>query len=228
MSMYFSKAELRPDAAARDLAPLALGDGYAAHQLIWRLFADDSDRRRDFLYRAETERQRPVFYIVSARPPEDRDGLWAVQTKPYAPRLATGQALAFRLRANPVRARREAKDGPLRRHDVVMDLKTRMRAADPSAPLPALPALVQEAGYRWLAERGAKHGFRVDEGALRVDGYRQHRLYKGRQRERIQLSTLDFDGVLTVTDPTALVEALYQGLGPAKGFGCGLLLVRRA
>ncbi len=33
----------------------------------------------------------------------------------------------------------------------------------------------------------------------------------------------------TVTDPVAFVEkCLFGGIGPAKGFGCGLMLVRRA
>jgi CRISPR system Cascade subunit CasE len=29
-----------------------------------------------------------------------------------------------------------------------------------------------------------------------------------------------------VTDPAAFAALLVQGLGPAKGFGCGLMLVR--
>ena len=33
--------------------------------------------------------------------------------------------------------------------------------------------------------------------------------------------------VLTVSDPLAFAVALAGGIGPAKAFGCGLLLVRR-
>ena len=40
-------------------------------------------------------------------------------------------------------------------------------------------------------------------------------------------STLDFSGLLTVTAPEKFLSALYGGIGPAKGFGCGLLLVKR-
>jgi len=56
-----------------------------------------------------------------------------------------------------------------------------------------------------------------------VDGYAQHRGKRG----QISISTVDFAGQLTVTDPVALKQALFDGIGHAKAFGCGLLLVRR-
>lgn len=36
-----------------------------------------------------------------------------------------------------------------------------------------------------------------------------------------------FDGLLCVTDPETLVEAVRQGIGPAKAFGFGLLSLAR-
>jgi CRISPR system Cascade subunit CasE len=44
----------------------------------------------------------------------------------------------------------------------------------------------------------------------------------------VRLSTLDFDGLLTVADPGRFGELLFSGLGPAKGFGCGLMLIKGA
>ncbi|MEA2080768.1 MAG: type I-E CRISPR-associated protein Cas6/Cse3/CasE [Pseudomonadota bacterium] len=46
--------------------------------------------------------------------------------------------------------------------------------------------------------------------------------------KEINFSTLDYSGLLTVTDPELFKAALFQGIGPAKAFGCGLLLVRPA
>ena len=37
------------------------------------------------------------------------------------------------------------------------------------------------------------------------------------------LSTALFEGVLRVEDPAVLRTALVSGIGPAKGYGCGLL-----
>ncbi|MBE0437199.1 MAG: type I-E CRISPR-associated protein Cas6/Cse3/CasE, partial [Methylomicrobium sp.] len=63
---------------------------------------------------------------------------------------------------------------------------------------------------------------------IRVDGYRQHRFLKRKGNKQVSLSTLEFNGLLTVTDPNLFIKTLYTGIGPAKGFGCGLMLVRRA
>lgn len=224
--MYFSRAVLREDAAATNVVRVLRHDGYAAHQLVWRLFAASPDQERDFLFRDELS-HRPTFYLVSARPPQDVHGVWDLDVKLYAPRLKAGDRLRFRLRANPVRSTRNG-GGAVKRHDVVMDLKTRLSAAGEHDVLPPLPAIVHEAGFRWLSERADRHGFQIDEATILVDGYRQHRLRKGRQQQLIRVSTLDFSGQLTVTEPTTFVDTLYRGLGPAKGFGCGLLMVKRS
>ena len=42
-----------------------------------------------------------------------------------------------------------------------------------------------------------------------------------------KLVTATFEGVLHVRDPDRLAALLENGIGPAKAFGCGLLLVRR-
>ena len=57
-----------------------------------------------------------------------------------------------------------------------------------------------------------------------MDKYQQHSEKDG----RLSFSTADFSGELTVIDPAAFAVALGDGIGPAKAFGRGLLLVRRA
>lgn len=42
-----------------------------------------------------------------------------------------------------------------------------------------------------------------------------------------KLSTVTYEGALTVVDPQVLTFHLENGVGPAKAFGCGLLIVRR-
>jgi CRISPR system Cascade subunit CasE len=91
---------------------------------------------------------------------------------------------------------------------------------------PNSPDPVRAAGLKWLEERAERFGFHVE--GLNIDGYRQHKLYKRRSKTPITFSTLDFDGILTVTDSGLLTQTLFNGLGPAKGFGCGLLLVKPA
>jgi CRISPR system Cascade subunit CasE len=125
------------------------------------------------------------------------------------------------------------------RHDVVMEAKRNMDwKHTPHGQRPTLAKLAYDAGSRWLEGKAAKFGFeiettRIEDGyfedpivmsSLRVDGYSS---WRQRYGKKIELSILDFEGKLVVTDPAKFNKALYEGIGPAKSFGCGLLLVRR-
>ena len=235
---YLSRARLRPDLAARELARALLGGDRdasvaAGHRLIWTLFGDDPDRRRDFLWREETPGAlaETRFYLLSARPPEDRLGLFELDPpKPFAPELRPGDRLRFSLRANPVVTRKDTEGRPCR-HDVVMDALQRRGIGSGARAEHRWPVL-QEAGRAWLERQGERSGFRLvidGEGrpALRVDGYDQRVIPRERARPAV-FSVVDFEGVLEVADPSSFLAALTRGFGKAKAWGCGLMLVRRA
>lgn len=221
--MYFSRLTLRDDADPHKLVGL---NGYREHQALWDLFAHDPDASRDFLFRRDEQHPRPRYYLLSAREPNDRNNLWHVETKDYQPQLQEGQRLAFSLRANPVITRTDSQ-GRSKRNDLVMDIKKRTdwEKANPT-DRPALAELIQQAGEQWLSSRQEKIGVHID--SLVADGYRRHQSYKRSQKNPIRYSTLDLQGRLTVMDSEKLLPALLHGIGPAKAFGCGLLLVRRA
>lgn len=244
--MFLSRIEIGPRAAEHDAFWRDVAHPYGAHQALWKLFGRGPDQKRDFLYRADERSPRPGFLVLSAAAPESDDhGLWSVETKAFAPALRVGQRLGFRLRASPV-VRRGEGDGEARRtrrHDVVMDLRKKL--ARQSRPTWAGPDLVRDAGIVWLESQAARAGFRIPklerdeiredglleestpELAVRVDGYRQHRILRRGERP-ITFSTLDFEGVLEVADPAAFLGRVAQGFGPQKAFGCGLMLLRRA
>ena len=74
------------------------------HHLIWSLFADRTDRRRDFLWTAGCS---GAFITLSARPSDDRHRLfWIESSEPFASALAAGDRVAFRLHGQPRRSRR--------------------------------------------------------------------------------------------------------------------------
>jgi len=222
--MFFTMIRLGRNTSPRDVALLSKGGGYQAHQLVWNLFADSPDRRRDFLYRHETVNGWPTFYTVSEREPQDAKGLWEIQSKPYTPKLVAGQQLAFTLRVNPIRSKRD-ENGRQHRHDVIMESKTLLKSQRERIDE---ADIIQEQGERWLIERCNRLGFHTLSGNFRVDGYQQHKLFKGKGNQAITFSTLDFAGILTVDEPDTFVnKCLFTGIGPAKGFGCGLMLVRR-
>jgi len=61
--------------------------------------------------------------------------------------------------------------------------------------------------------------------ALHVQSHPPTYFRKGRRPGKIVSVT--FEGNLEVGDPETLQELMKKGFGPAKAFGCGLMLVRR-
>lgn len=233
--MYFSLITPTPG-KERDAAFQWAQGPYADHQWLWRFFKAEPGTPRDFLFRRrDGENSMPGFYVVSSRQLSPAGDAWQVQSKSYEPQLHAGQRFAFSLRANPVIS--IADNGKSRRNDVVMHEKKKLLRergyrrwsdwpeSDPDKPL--LYELVQQTCSAWLERRAEQCGFQMVKNAagkphVRVDGYQQHRgLRKG-----VQFSTVDFEGELEVLEPEAFRMTLWKGIGHAKAFGCGLLLVR--
>lgn len=221
--MYFSRITVNPTDPSKVMTVLKAND-YALHQMLWKLFPGDPEASRDFLFRHDEDQRWPVFYLVSQREPDISGDLLQVASKPYQPQLRSGETLSFSLRANPVHTRKtdDANPKKRKRDDVVMHLKRQYQQADADT-IPTQAELAQEAGGQWLARQGERHGFQIV--SVRADNYHQARV--GARNRNIQFSTLDFTGLLRVTEPDAFANALCNGIGPAKAFGCGLLLVRR-
>ena len=226
--MHFSLITPTPG-QERDAAHEWTRGAYAEHQWLWRFLPAPPGTPRSFLFRRRDVDGLPRFYVVSDREPVTPSAHWQVQSKPYAPELEAGDSLAFELRANPVVTTRNASDKPAR-HDVVMQEKTRLLKerslacrSDWSTPdRPALPVLIQSTCSAWLQARCPRLGVALDPATLRVEGYEQQRGKGG----ELRISTVDFSGHLQVIDADALRQALFVGVGHAKAFGCGLLLVR--
>ena len=223
--MYMSKAKLLPPIVS-DKSFTNMGSSYNIHRLVWSLFSKEYDNERSFLYRQESDGTLPTFYIVSESEPENESEVWDINVKSYNPALRPGQELSFSLRANPIVSKRDEK-GKQHRHDVVMDEKFSMKKESSDKDnRPHVSEIVQRKGVEWLQKKADKSGFSIDEEQVRADSYRNHRFYKPNGKHNISFNTIDFTGVLTVTNPTLFKQALFEGIGPAKGFGCGLLLVR--
>lgn len=224
--MHFSRVRLDGDrVTAAELGRMMRGEQYAGHRLLWRLFSTgesgDRDQARPFIFRQVEDASMPTYYLVSDKPPADRDNCWRVDTKTYEPVLASGMRLQFDLRANPVK-REKQPDGRHKRHDVVMDAKRRQRSADAAA---GRLSLERDAGLAWLGTREERLGFRLDKQHFAADGYRQHVIFR-RGRSAIRFSSLDLHGILEISNADIFRQTLFRGVGPSKSFGCGLLLVR--
>ncbi len=197
----------------------------------------------------------PLYYVLSDSKPIDNSPIFDVHSKRYNPQLKEGDRLAFKLRANPTITRRNTEGKNSKRHDVVMDaqfqyLKNQCTQRDISSQgskrelfqvlnqhtdysakgvVKDLTAELQKeadsAGKLWLMKRAGTNGFSIEEPTLRTSGYRWNALpEKGRSAG---FSCLDYEGVLTVCDSDLIIGAIAKGIGPAKAFGCGLMMIRR-
>lgn len=224
--MFFSKILLKPGPELfRLFKDRYRNNEYGIHQLLWTLFPDADGEKRDFLYRKTEHDRLPEFYLVSSKRPVSNNALM-VQSKEYVPQLKKGDRLAFSLTANPIVARKaEGKKNSVK-HDVWMDAKK--RGKDNGLSGYELTARCENAVKKWLADKGDAYGFTVNTESVLVDGYMKHRFYKKKIQDFVTYSSVHYEGILSVNDPQRfLTRALYQGIGSAKAFGCGLMLVKR-
>lgn len=122
-------------------------------------------------------------------------------------KLHAGQILAFRLRANPTRRLGKAAG---------KDQGKRVGIYD-------------EAGQiRWLERKAEAGGFRILSLTVRRDGKLKDYIPRlDDAQPKLELNSVQFDGLLQVLDPQLLIATVENGVGSAKGFGFGLLSLAR-
>lgn len=241
--LHLSRLTLRRDAKA--VAPLIAvlnPDQPGArisidHRLLWTVMpsaeadgiaADPDGTAPRFLWRRDGDLSR---YFVLGPKPADGSPFFDIETRPFAPDLSAGDRLAFQLRVNAT-VNRKVGTGPdgralRRRCDVTMDLiRSEEEAATAPRPRARLrDALADVAARDWLSRQGEANGFTLT--AVQVDSYTVEDV--PRQRERpVRFGVLDVQGLLDITDPAAFLTRLALGIGRARAFGCGLMLIRRA
>lgn len=194
----------------------AAGNPYEHHRRIWRLFPEESEEHRQadeanrsgFLFRVEDNRPgNPARVLVqSSRPPQHAEGITLIATRTVNPQPTGGQRLAFLLTANPIKNIKDAQltEKPGKRRDTCR-----------------VPLIREQEQRDWLARKLA--------GAAQIEAVSvlpHQPIFFRRGNRAGKLVTVTFEGVLRVEDPLPLVQRLQSGIGPAKAFGCGLLLVR--
>lgn len=177
---------------------------YGVHQAVWSLFPGDGKARRDFLYRtqARDSQGRTRLLLQSLRQPKPSAVAKILEQQPFpVQRLITPGKYRFVLTANPVKA---SKQGVVQR--------------ERSTRLP----LTGEAERRsWL--------IRKFSGAAKVTQVAMQDLPPIRFRKPREdfrsgcIQPVLFVGELSVADKAQMSALCQAGIGPAKGFGCGLL-----
>jgi CRISPR system Cascade subunit CasE len=120
------------------------------------------------------------------------------QWKIYDLVVAVGQALYFRLRANPTIKRDGKRLGILREDDQI----------------------------EWLHRKAKEGGFEILSLTVVPEGIAHDKMTdRSDSPHDLSLFSVRFEGVLKVTDPDIFRQTLEHGIGSAKGLGFGLLSI---
>jgi CRISPR system Cascade subunit CasE len=219
--MYLSRLILNPRShrVQRELA-----EPYEMHRSLMKAFPPDLVPGEErVLFRVDEHPRLGLMLLVQSWDAPDwtwlaEDGargyLLAIAepnpaVKPFDLNLAMGQSFIFRLRANPT--------------------KRLGRGAEKNASK-RIGRHTEDEQFAWLARKGEQHGFRVLQAQVSRDGKIENEkaIERDGKEHKLELLSVRFDGVLQVTDPDKLIQALQTGIGSAKGFGFGLLSLASA
>lgn len=200
--MYLSRLILN---AGHPQAKSEFEHPYELHRTICKAFVNPEEAR--ILFRADADRPGEVHVIVQSLVAPDwerlnaKEGYIAGKDDPKQVELAglrSGMPLRFRLRCRPSKRIGEKGSEELGKRKSLKE---------------------KEEIFAWLHRKAEEYGFEVREAGFdRVYWYESR---EGKQEK--PLGAVQFDGVLVVTDPDKLREAVRNGIGPQKAYGFGLL-----
>ena len=187
---------------------MALSDAYAWHQQLWKAFPGRDGQAREFLSHTDEHYDFFETLMLSQTAPASQEwGMW--ETRLVAPGYLRHERYLFSLRVNPTvkRVVRDSENGMRKQNGC------RTRICDPGEL------------RTWLDRKAMAAGFSVEcAHHLRVSPPVDQ--ISWRKKRRITHTRVDYDGILTVTDRDRFGEAYRKGIGPAKAFGFGLLLLK--
>lgn len=210
--MFLTRLDINP---ARREARTLLASPQRMHAAVLAAFPDGHatpTTQARVLWRLDDANHDVVLYVVSPTPPDLTHLVETVgrptygwETRDYRPlldKIAAGDRWAFRLRANPVHNARRA-DGT-QRGQRVAHVTVKQKAA-------------------WFLRQAEHNGFSLPGTEPDIVVRSQQTVRFTRGPRTVTLSTAIFEGQLHIEDPERLRAALITGIGPAKGYGCGLL-----
>lgn len=209
--MYLSELRLNEQDAAKWIPR----DSYGWHKILWRFFPGNQER--PFLYRVDYQWNRLRIYILSSVPailPESLPA-GAFRSKEIPQKFLEHPYYRFQLRANPTKcAKVDKRTGERRERGMRVPLT---EAAELSA---------------WMQRKSQQAGFSIPGIEHWPSGNCMLRMVSEGRRsfckkglKAAHHASVDFSGILKVKDAAAFRSAFEQGIGSAKAFGFGLLLL---
>lgn len=190
---------------------------YNWHQQLWDIFPEESNRRNMIKKEKESTGERvefPAYFLFHLEDSKLGQGVVLLIQSPLKPiesgsikimkgpdeltykNITDGMKVKFILSANPIK----------------------MKSSDRNR----VPHIGEKNLIKWL--NGKIKGFvKLDDDIIITPG---HPIYFRKGNTAGKINPVTFEGKMEITDVAAFKQAAFTGIGPAKAFGCGLLLVK--
>ena len=188
---------------------LRIRDTYDWHQRVWQAFGGRGAQTRDFLIRVDRKEEAYRVLILSRSVPAKPD--WCPTdcfgTKAIPDDFFAHPRYRFSLLANPTK-------------------KLRVENADGSRKKNGrrVPVTQRDELVAWFQHKSAAGGFTINADSLRTIPRGREFFHKDGTSHGTH-AAVEFQGELTVTDPVQLRATVASGIGSAKAFGFGLLVL---
>jgi CRISPR system Cascade subunit CasE len=174
---------------------------YEIHRYLWRLFPGMPDDKRSFLYRVSYGKVTDPLRVLmqSLYEPSDAE-------------IVKGCIMLRKKAFIPVFTEKDSLRFVLCANPVKRLSKERCR----------VPLIDEDQLLEWLKQKLTNAA--VLKNAEIVE---KRNLYFRKDKKAGKIVTVTFGGQIIVKDPARICTILEKGIGPAKAFGCGLMLVKR-
>lgn len=209
--MYLSRVQIEEKNRQRVKDLNHLG---AYHNWVESSFPDEfgSGERTRKLWRIDKLQGRRYLLVLSEKQPDlDKLAYYGVantaESKSYnvlLDRLEVGMKLRFRVTLNPVISISTGKQSGKRGK--------------------VMPHVTIEHQTKYLMDRSLKNGFQLNENEFSITERSMEPLKK-QKHHPVRLSKVSYEGLLTITDIELFKEALINGIGKKKAYGCGMMTV---
>lgn len=209
---WLVRIELDAEAAQR----AGLLDSYDWHQRLWECFPDAPTKERDFLTRIDLLEGTVCAWMLAEREPICP--AWCpsenFQARKVASSFLSHSHYAFDLRVNPTKSlvQREVDGTPKR------------KASGKRASGKRVSLVAKEELRAWIDRKASEFGFRISEAKPLEIGPTVDFWFHKNGKPGVH-GGVQYRGILEVTDPVQFATAWKSGIGSAKAFGFGLLLL---
>ncbi|MCX6566616.1 MAG: type I-E CRISPR-associated protein Cas6/Cse3/CasE [Candidatus Aminicenantes bacterium] len=188
---------------------IGMVDSYAWHQRLWDCFSSSSETKRNFLTRVDMLESGFRLWLLSPMKPIRPEWcpLESFSIKEISPSFLSHRIYNFDLLANPTKR-----------------LSRRDTAGNKIPVGKRIPLTSQDDLREWIIRKAEMGGFKLSEDKpLEIGPMVQNQF---RKKEHFgNHGGVRFRGSLVVTDQEKFRETYSKGIGSAKGFGYGLLLL---